>query len=502
MLGSFAAPTRRTPLALRLLGALVLLIPAGLLGWAAARAAGTPHQPVLAAGLAVTLLFGLSLLRQPDVWRSACLSVIALYLAGLLWVWFCTTDYEDWFPHFAQAVLMVVPLVLFAVQVLTASGTSAARRARLLADRLAARADWPDNLADCRALPEVKALREALYAEAAPALVLLMHPKPQVRVAALAALEFRTSWRPGQAEVVLQAARYATEPAVRAAAVTALANADDPELIFGLTPFLRDPSPEVRRAAVEALLWDAPTRWGWVREPLHAALADPRAANDGPLPCSGMVLPPQAVHDLTGWAGESGPISLRAALTLSNHYRRALADNDSPQLVRSLIAHVTDRKAPAVLRIELAHLLRENEALLPQTLEMLIDNAQPSPLRLLAAEMLLLGGSEDPRLIDVLREVARNPNREIALATAVVIQKCLRVDLGLPIGEPPPPPQSRKAAEVTRRVMLWAAQPDPYQSPIQSMHSGAVSGLRVTNIGLRHTNVPRPSVGNSGQWKW
>ena len=43
-------------------------------------------------------------------------------------------------------------------------------------------------------------------------------------------------------------------------------------------------------------------------------------------------------------------------------------------------------------------------------------------------------------------------------ASAAVVQRCLSVDLGLAIGQPLPAVNSRQAAEVTRRVMVWAAQ--------------------------------------------
>ena len=43
----------------------------------------------------------------------------------------------------------------------------------------------------------------------------------------MAALDFRKHWRPGQAEVVLKLALRAEEPAVRAAALSALANLED-----------------------------------------------------------------------------------------------------------------------------------------------------------------------------------------------------------------------------------------------------------------------------------
>ena len=57
--------------------------------------------------------------------------------------------------------------------------------------------------------------------------------------------------------------------------------------------------------------------------------------------------------------------------------------------------------------------------------------------------------------------MARLPNREMALTTAEVVQRRLGVDLGLAVGQLLPPLHSRLAAEVTRRVMAWAAQPAP-----------------------------------------
>src|SRR5262249_25631857 len=150
-------------------------------------------------------------------------------------------------------------------QILTDSGAPAIRRARMLASALASRRDWPTDLTVCRMLPEVKALREALQVDAAPALALLRNKRPEVRIAALAALEFRQNWRPGQPEMVLHLALRAEEPAVRAAALTALGNVNERGVVEGLSEFLRDPSWEVRRAATEAVLWDTQHRWGWIR---------------------------------------------------------------------------------------------------------------------------------------------------------------------------------------------------------------------------------------------
>ena len=154
----------------------------------------------------------------------------------------------------------------------------------LLAKRLADRREWPADLDSCRTLPEVKALREALHLDAAPALPLLRHSRPQVQIAALAALDFRKHWRPGQAEVVLQLALRAEEPAVRAAALSGLANIEDRMLIESLAEFLRDPSPQVRRSATESLLWDTSTRWPWIRHAVRRSLGDPLCQEDGPAP--------------------------------------------------------------------------------------------------------------------------------------------------------------------------------------------------------------------------
>src|SRR5262245_38539661 len=234
-----------------------LLLPALLLLVASARASGASRFVLLAGGAFPLLVCCFSFLGR-KVWaQPAGPSVIALYLVGLGWLWMGAQTRDDWFPHLAQAILLVVPLSVFALQTLTSSGAHAIRRARLLADRLAARKDWPADLTACRDLPEVKAFREALHVDAAPALALLDHARPQVRLAALAALEFRKDWRPGQAERVLLVAQSSEQPALRVAALSALANVDDRLLIEAVAEFLRDPSSQVRRAATEALIWDS-----------------------------------------------------------------------------------------------------------------------------------------------------------------------------------------------------------------------------------------------------
>jgi len=389
-------------------------------------------------------------------------SVVTLYLIALAWLWLGSQT-EDWFTHFSKAILLVVPLVVFGFQTLHESGAPALRRAHLLADRLAARKDWPSDLAACRTLPEVKALRAALGYDAAPALALLQHARLEVRVAALAAMEFRKDWRIGQAELILQIAQRAEQPVLRAAAVTALGNVDDRELVETMAQFLHDPSQEVRRAATEALLWDTEHRWSWIRFAVRRILADPLFFSDGPLTHDGQLLTNEAVNDLTAWCAEKGVLSARAALTLGAHYSRALSERPDVLMVEALRTQLADPHTPAVWRLELGRLLQNFQEIDQPLLEKLLDPSNPASLRLIASENILADKAEGPNrthALATLRDLARLPNREIALATADLIQRRLGIDLGMGLGQPLPPIHSRQAAEITRRVMHWASQSD------------------------------------------
>jgi hypothetical protein len=81
----------------------------------------------------------------------------------------------------------------------------------------------------------------------------------------------------------------------------------------------------------------------------------------------------------------------------------------------------------------------------------------PAPVRLIAADSLL-AVNNSPEATVALHDLARLPNREIALATAACVQKRLGVDLGLPRDQPLPPIHSRTAADVARRLLMWANQ--------------------------------------------
>jgi hypothetical protein len=418
-------------------------------------------QFILALGGDFQFLVCVATLASRRSWRQPLgPSIITLYLIGLGWLWAATAQQHHWYPHFAQAILLIVPLMVFASQTLTSSGAATLRRARILAQRIAARNDWPCDLANCRTLPEVKAFRESLHLDATPALDLLENAHVPVRVAALAALEYRKNWRLGQAEYVLHVARKTTEPAVRSGAILALANLEERVLVESLAEFLDDSSFEVRRATTEALLWDTERRWPWIRLAIRQNLASQAYQGDGPMRCDGHLLPDTAIADLRAWAAEKGILGVRAAQTLGAQYSRLLNEKPTTELIEGLQGQLIDPAVAPSFRLELAQVLRGVGKWDEDLLKKLLGPANPAPLRLIAADALL-SNQKDEDAMTALFQIARLPNREIALATADVAQRRLGVDLGLQYGKPLPGVQTRQAAEITRRVMSWAAQRVP-----------------------------------------
>jgi hypothetical protein len=435
----------------------LLLLPGFLLGIVTLRAPGEARF-ILSMGTAFQVFAcTLALLNGRRLYQPLGPALIMLYVIALGWVMIGGVGLRDWVLYFAQAILLMVPLGIFAVQCLRDSGAPAIRRANQLAHRLARRTKWPADLQACRLLPEVKALRQALHMDALPALELLADPRPQVRVAALASLEYRSDWRPGQERIVLTIGQREEEPVLRAAAIAALANVDDQITIEALADFLHDPSPVVRQAAGESLLWNTEEIWPWIRNAVRFTLADPTCRGDGPLRPPGNLFPPEAIADLTAWASEKGLLGMRASQTLGIHYSQLLAAQPDPEQLAYLRYLVIDPRTPTFLRLELVQLLLRHQALDGEALSGLIRASTPAPLRLLAADTLLSQG-HSPRAVGALYELARLPNREIALSTAEVVQKHLDVDLGLEPGWPPTP-ESREAAEVIRRLVAWAATP-------------------------------------------
>src|SRR5207248_1892373 len=80
---------------------------------------------------------------------------------------------------------------------------------------------------------------------------------------------------------------------------------------------------------------------------------------------------------------------------------------------------------------ELAKLLHQHRELDDTVLSRLLSSTTPAPVRLLAADSLLEAGP-CPEAGTALQELARLPNREIALSTAEVVQRRLGEALGLP----------------------------------------------------------------------
>lgn len=437
----------------------LLITPVLLLAVAALRLpAQTALVPV--AGIVVQMLLlagGMGLFRT--LVPPLAPTLLGLGVVGLCCLWFSVAETtSDWFIHLSQAVLALMVLGVIADYVLHQSGAWMVRRAHRLVRELSERKAWPEPLTACRDLPEVAELREVITYDAGPALSLLEHGLPEVRLCALAALECRKHWRPGQAETVLALLRNEAVPEVRAAAVLALANTSDRLLLENLADYLRDPDSRVRCAAADALFWSADKPWSWIRFGVRKALSDPALRNDTALLREGQTLSADAVNDLTAWAAEKGIIGLRSAQILALHYGTLLQENPEEALP-TLHKIVSDPHSAPLLRIELGRLLLAAEGLDHTGKEELLDPANPAPLRLHAAEKLLESGP-NVRAIVCLRELARLPNRELALATASVVQKCLHVDLGLALGQGLPALNSPRAVEVTRRLMAWASQPD------------------------------------------
>ena len=480
----------------------LLFIPTVVLGSLAYRLSAVP----LAAGAGVQLLFVLVFLRSHPIWRPpVSASVIVLYLIALGWAWLPTRGTTDWTVHVGQGILLLGAVGLVALHDLVRTGAEPLRRASKWSRRIAVRSHWPLQLLDCRTLPEANSLRHAISKEAGPALALLSDNRPEVQVAALGALEYRSGWKPGEAELVLKVGRYSSESAVRAAAAYALAGVKTPELIAGLAGFLRDPAPEVRHAAAEALLWGGEARWPHAREAVRETLIDRKTASDGPLFVGAGRLPAAAVADLTTWAAENAPLSTRSIQTLIEHYHRGLLDMDRPELASELAGMMIDGDTPPGLRIELAGLLRDHHMLGPDLLDRLTNPDQPGPMRLFAAEVMLRANPNDPDGVDVLRGLARQPNRELAVQIGGILQNVLGLQLGLPGGGQLPAPNSKPAADIARKVLAWAngASPDTLrgtpgpQSGIKS-NRGSIPGLKATNLNpLPPSSGERPKGSSS-----
>src|SRR4051812_1449341 len=233
-------PATRQPGAASMVSAVLLLGPAALLGLAAVRAEGLPRS-VMAGGAVTIGLEALFLLARYGPQRAAGSLFLLLFYgiaAGVLR--FSATDFDAPQSHLTLAATLLVPVALFVRRELATTGGNA-RRVKFVIRQLLSRKEWPVTFAVYRDCPHIQALRDGLRDNAAPALPLLAHDDVRIQVAVLTALEFHPNWRKGQVEAVLQRAHFSDEPAVRAAAVLALAHVTKGRHLQGVLPFLRDP---------------------------------------------------------------------------------------------------------------------------------------------------------------------------------------------------------------------------------------------------------------------
>jgi hypothetical protein len=434
----------------------LLVFPAVINGWAAITNRGE-FRWIHAAAAVPLGLAGLGITRTMVVRRDLGYWQALIWAAGAVAFWLGSPRLNDMASQTVLGGMVLIAVSLHSGTILRATGALQLRRARYLVRQFMRRRDWPEDLDACRQIPEVRALREATRDEAGPVMPLLRHHLPSVRIAGLAALEFRRSWRTGQPEVVLELAKNDPVPEVRAAALLALGGIQQRLIIEEMATCLDDRSPIVRQAAIDALLWDCDNRWIWVRHAVHAALGNPATSRDGPLQLTFGRFSEAATSDLIAWSTEAGTLGLRATQTLARHYSQQLSERDDPQLFAHVIDLVLSPRTAAILRIELAEILRQHGRLTNDALELLLDPANPSSLRLLAVESLLQHGPHS-QAIDSLRDIARHPNRELALQAALIVQRYLHVDMGLAIDQPLPQLHTRQAADVTRRVIQWAEQ--------------------------------------------
>src|SRR5579871_5843202 len=180
--------------------AVAMLVPAAVLG--ALAVVGRGSFVFLASGAGVCAVAAIAVMKF-NGGRAFSSALVCLPGAiGFVALWLAKPGQSDPFGHGAAGLLLLMPVALFAIYTLLATGDPDLRRACAVARQMAARTDLPLDLNACRQLPEVKRLRDALRTEAAPALALLNNEQAGVRLAALVALEHRRQWRVGEPNIV------------------------------------------------------------------------------------------------------------------------------------------------------------------------------------------------------------------------------------------------------------------------------------------------------------
>lgn len=449
---------------------LVFLLPTGLLT-ADALAAPADDQFWLSVGVGVSVLFAFVLLAGLRRVPAVRLSAVVMPITALPWLLFLppAAGHEGERAVF-EAVLMALPLLGVALYWIERSGALMYRRARKLSNRLTRMTGWASDLSAVKDMPIVQRFRDAIQFDAGPALTLLDHAHPAVRVAALAALENRQHWRTGQPNEVLKVLETDRVPEVRLGAVRALASLRDRRPTEVLAQTLSDPDQRVRDAVAEILFSRGERRlrdrqWQWMRTGVRSALSSNYLYEDGPILKEGQLLSPEAVNDFVGWVADRGPLGARAAETVAVHYARLMREQPD-ETAHELIELVESSQTSALLRVQLAKLLSNQFHGDLKLMEKLLGGGNPVPLRQMAAEVLLTRTGRHPDALTALREIARLGNRELALDTARIVQHCLNIDLGMAIGQPMPHPSSPRAADITRKLLQWAMQSEPSQNAI------------------------------------
>lgn len=479
-----------------LAGAVVILTPIlSLLVWQV-RTGG----PALVAGAGVLTVLALLLSFRPglvQLIRSPMLLVFPVL--GWALIYLSEPSIVHGLGHLLSGLLLGVMSATLLVQELSRSNNARIRRARTMIARLMSRTDWPVQLSDCIHVSEVHALKICLREDPSPAFVMLIQPSNHVRYVGLLAMQDRAGWSRRHAMILLDMARQVREPVVRAAAISALTSARDHRVIEGVSEFVNDARKEVRRAAVVNLM-NHLHRWTQFRQAIRSFLSDPRQIREGPLPLPAGTLPEIVVQDLSLWTAETGPIGIRAAQTLVEHYRRALSETVSHAISEDLAKKVLDPRVPAAVRVEFAQLLRDVTDVPRAALDAMLSGQHPAAVRLLAVESLLTRGDNADAIV-TLRELAMVPHRETSLAVASILQNRLRIDMGLPYGKPLPPAKDKLAAEVSRRVQDWAianrtsdkaaeVKPAP-KSEVKTLTTNRIDGL----VFDEHLNQD-----DSGEW--
>ncbi|MFT3878846.1 MAG: HEAT repeat domain-containing protein [Gemmatales bacterium] len=412
-------------------------------------------------------LLALSFFRELPSIRFSCLFLSVLALPWL----FISMDLGSYFTRtLSEVILLVMAVSGLCSYWLDRSGAWVYRRARLLSETLARKTDWPKELIRSKDISEAKAFREAIRYDAGPALNLLEHTHPGVRIAALSALEFRTNWTVGQTNEVMRLIESDRVAEVRHMAVRALGNQKDRKTTEILANSLSDQDEAVRHAAAEMLFMKSDRRsrdrrWQWMRNGVRLALSSNFMTDQGPILREGQTLSSEAVADFIAWVGDRGQLGVRSAETLSVHYARLMRE-EPDETSRELISVVENAQTPAILRVQLAKLISNQYKGDIRLMEKLLHAGNPVPLRQMAAETLLTRTGRHPEALATLREIAKLGNRELALDTARIVQHCLNIDLGMAIGQPMPHPASPRAADITRKLLQWAMQSEPSQNAI------------------------------------